>query len=75
MASVLAQEAYFGEEVMAQCTAQGYPATEMKELKEEICKIYPSYPSLVFEENWTKCQESISQACKKAHTKLCKNKK
>ena len=76
MASVLAREAHFGEEVMAQCTAQGYgnkpglPATEMK-----VRKLYPSYPSLVFEEKWTKCQESISQACKRAHTKLRKSKK
>ena len=42
---------------MAQCTAQGYgdkpglPAVEMRELKEEICKLYPNYlnNSLVFE--------------------------
>ena len=80
MASVLAREAYFGEEVMAQCTAQGYgdkpglPAGEMRELKEEIRKLYPNYlnNSLIFEEKWTKCQESISQACKRARAKLRK---
>jgi hypothetical protein len=82
MASVLAREVYFGEEVMAQCTAQGYgnkpglPAAEMQELKGEMRKLYPNYlsNSLVFEEKWTKCQESISQACKRARAKLRKNK-
>ena len=44
MANVLAQEAYFGEEEMVQCAAQGYgnkpgfPATKLQEL---ICKLYP----------------------------------
>ena len=38
MASVLAREAYFGEEVMALCTAQGYgdkPGLPCAELSEQ----------------------------------------
>ena len=83
MASVLARDVYFGEEVMAQCTAQGYgdkpglPFAEMQELKGEIRKLYPNYlnNSLIFEEKWTKCQESISSACKRARAKLRKKNK
>lgn len=71
MATVLAREAYFGVEVMSQCTAQGYgdkpglPVAELMALKEEIRRLYPNYlnNSLVFEEKWAKCLESISQAC------------
>ena len=80
MAAVLAREAYFGEEVMAQCTAQGYgdkpglPAAELGALKEEIRRLYPNYlnNNLIFEEKWTKCLESISSACKRARAKQAK---
>ena len=47
----------------------------MRELKEELRKLYPNYlnNNLIFEEKKTKCQESISQACKRAHAKLKKD--
>jgi hypothetical protein len=53
MASVLAREAYFGEEVMARCTAQRYgdkPGLPCAEMKEETHALYPNYLSnrLVF---------------------------
>ena len=58
LAVALAREAFFGEEVMAQCTAKGFggkpglPHKEMMSLKEEIHKLYPNYWNnpLVFEE-------------------------
>ena len=40
---------FFGEEVMAQCTAinwgdtPGLPHKEVMELKKELCKLYPNY--------------------------------
>ena len=77
MAAVLAREAYFGEEVMARCTAQGYgdkpglPAAELGAMKEEIRRLYPNYLNNN-EEKWTKCLESISSACKRARAKQAK---
>ena len=77
LAVALAREAFFGEEVMAQCTAKGYgnkpglPHNELMSLKEEIRKLYPNYWNnpLVFEEKWNKCSEQISQACNRARSK------
>ena len=68
LAVALAREAFFGEEVMAQCTTKGHggkpglPHKELMLLKEEIRKLYPNYWNclVVFEE---KCYEQISQAC------------
>ena len=80
MSTALAREAYYGKEVMAQCTAQGYgdkpglPAAELGELKEEIRRLYPNYlnNNIIFEEKWSKCLESISSACKRACAKQAK---
>ena len=77
LAVALAREAFFGQEVMAQCTAKGYgnkpglPHNELMSLKEEIRKLYPNYWNnpLVFEEKWNKCSEQISQACNRARSK------
>ena len=73
MALALPREAFFGEEVIVQCTAQGYgdtpglPHKELMKLKEELRKLYPVYWNnpLAFEEKWSKCMSSISQACKR----------
>ena len=73
MALALAREAFFGEEVMVRCTAQGYgetpglPHKELMELKEELRKLYPIYWNnpLAFEQQWSKSLSSISQACKR----------
>ena len=84
MALALAREAFFGEEVMVKCTAQGYgdtpglPHTELIALKEELRKLYPIYfnNALAFEEQWSKSLSSISQACKRLRSaKKNKNKK
>ena len=62
MASVHAREAYFGEEVMAQCTARGYGYKP---------GLNPDN-NLIFEEKGSKCLESISSACKRARAKPAK---
>ena len=77
LAVALAREAFFGEEVMAQCTAKGYggkpglPHKEMMLLKEEVRRLYPNYWNSphVFEEKWNKCSEQISQACNRIRAK------
>ena len=80
MAMTLAREVYFGEEVMGRCTAKGYgnkpglPIQELKALKEDMRNLYPQYlnNAVAFEEKWTKCLDSISQACKRARKKQAK---
>ena len=77
LAVALAREAFFGEEVMAQCTAKGHdgkpglPQQELMALKEEIRRLFPNYwnSPLVFEEKWNKCSEQISQACNRVRAK------
>ena len=77
MAVVLAREAFFGEEVMRQCTAKGYgdkpglPLAELMQLKEEIRKCYPHFvPSQAeFEEKWVKICDALRQVCKRMRRK------
>ena len=77
LACKLAREAFFGEEVMVQCTAAGYanrpelPQPELLELKEVIRKHSPQYWSSPHEFGllWTKCLEAISQCCKRLRKK------
>ena len=79
----LAREAYFGEEIMVQCTAHGYgdtpglPLVELQQLKEEVRRHYPKYwnSPQEFELKWKACTESISQGCKRMRLKLLKKKK
>ena len=62
LAVALAREAFFGEEVVAQCSAKGYggkpglPHKEMMLLKEEVLRLYPNYWNSLhmFEEKWNK---------------------
>ena len=76
LAVALARKAFFGEEVMAQCTAKGYggkpglPHKKMMLLKEEVRRLYPNYwhSPHVFKEEWNKCSEQISQACNRIRT-------
>ena len=72
LAVVLAREAFFGDQVMGQCTAKGHgdkPALlhqELTELKDVIKGAYPQYWNSphTFESQWNKCTDQISQACK-----------
>ena len=81
LAVALAREAFFGEEVVAQCSAKGYggkpglPHKEMMLLKEEVLRLYPNYLNSphMFEEKWNKCSEQISQACNRIRAKRRKH--
>ena len=76
MAVVLAREAFFGEEVMLQCTTKGYgelpglPLAELMQL-EEIRKLYPHFVTsqVQFEGKWVKISDALSQACKRMRRK------
>ena len=77
LAVVLAREAFFGDQVMGQCTAKGHgdrpalPHQELMELKDVIKGAYPQYWNSphAFESQWNKCTDQISQACKRARNK------
>ena len=65
---------------MVQCTAQGHgdkpglPITELMLLKDEIRKTLPQYWNAPQEIEllWSKCTDSISQACKRLRGKINK---
>ena len=73
MAVALAWDAFFGEDIMRQCTAKGHgekpglPLAELMELKEEIHRLYPHFirSQIEFEGKWVKICEALSQACKR----------
>ena len=78
----LARDAFFGEDVMIQCTTHGYgetpglPLAELLQLKEEVRQHYPKYwtSPQEFELKWKTCTEAISQGCKRMRTKKYKMK-
>ena len=69
----LAKEAFFGEEVMRQCTPLGMrglpalPKEELACLKTTLIGLFPAYRRnpAEFEEVWESCIVSIQQACKR----------
>lgn len=75
IAQLLAREAFFGEDVMAQCTPQGtraepaLPRKELLELKRLMFMKLPHESHASFESIWSKCMTSIEQACKRARRK------
>ena len=77
LALILAQECFFGEDVMIQCTPQGgsvnseLPYAELVQLK-EIQKTFPlcwNVPQEI-EWLWSRCLASIGQACKRLRSNL-----
>ena len=72
LAMKLAREAYFGEEVMAQCTVMGcrdypgLPSDELCSLKETIFGQFPAFwkNPVEFESVWVACVDAIGQTCK-----------
>ena len=80
MAGILAKEAFFGEDVMLQCTAKGYgdkpglPGAELLQLKDQMQKLYPHFmhSPAEFEEKWVKICDALSQACKRLRRKAGK---
>ena len=80
LAQLLARECFFGEDVMVQCTAHGHgdkpglPITKFMLLKDAIRKTLPQCwnASQEMELLWSKCTNSISQACKRLRGKKTK---
>jgi hypothetical protein len=72
LAVKLSREAYFGENVLAQCTVNGYrelpalPLAELNDLKQKMLMQFPKYWNSVqeFESLWLSCTEAIGQAAK-----------
>ena len=69
----LAQDAFFGEDVLRCCTVMGcreqpgLPIRELNELKQAMFAKFPQYwPNPVeFEVLWTLCVDAIGQLCKR----------
>ena len=74
LACKLAQEAFFGNDVLKQCIPSGnrelpaLPVKEVADLKKVIFMQFPQYwrSPVEFEPVWKKCLEAIQQACKRA---------
>ena len=80
LAVKLAREAFFGPNVMMQCTTMGHgrfpglPSKELNDLKQTIFSLFPKYWSspAIFEGLWRNCAESVGQACKRLRTESAK---
>ncbi len=72
LASKLAREAFFGEDVMARCTVNGFrelpalPLAELNALKQTLFTQFPEFwgSPIEFESLWSVCVDAINQACK-----------
>jgi hypothetical protein len=77
LATKLAKEGFFGDDVLAQCTVSGerdYPGLPVEELMQLKHAVYMQFPQYwnspqEFEPLWTKCKASIGQACKRLRSK------
>ena len=73
LAQKLANQAYFGENVLKKCTVVGfrdYPAlaqAELNKLKQTIFNLFPQYWAnpTEFEATWSTCAEAIGQLYKR----------
>lgn len=73
LATKLAREAFFGEDVLVKCTVAGerdwpgLPSEELRQLKHALYMQFPQYwqSPQEFEPLWKKCTESIGQTCKR----------
>ena len=73
LAQKLANQAYFGENVLKKCTVMGFrdypalPQAELNELKQTIFNLFPQYWAnpIEFEATWSTCTEAIGQLCKR----------
>ena len=80
LATKIAHEAFFGEEVLAQCTVSGFrqlPALPLKELNQLKQTMFTQLPEfwgnpIEFESVWALCSDAINQACKYARVNLQK---
>lgn len=73
LATKLAREAYFGEDVLAKCTVAGdrglpgLPIEELRQLKQTLFAQFPTYwrSPHEFEPLWTTATTSVGQLCKR----------
>lgn len=73
LATKLASQAYFGEQVLKRCTVLGYreqpslPIDELNDLKQKLFSLFPQFWTnpLDFEPTWGACVEAIGQCCKR----------
>ena len=73
LATKLAKEAFFGDDVLIQCMVSGerdypgLPEEELMQLKHAVFMQFPQFwnSPQEFEPLWTKCKASIGQACKR----------
>ena len=80
LAVKLAREAFFGEDVLAQCTVSGLrqlpalPLAELNQLKQTMFAQFPEFWSnpIEFESVWAACSDAVNQACKHARSNLQK---
>ena len=80
LAVKLAREAFFGPDIMSQCTTMGQgrfpalPSKEFNDLKQTIFSMFPKFWSspVVFEGLWRNCAEAVGQACKRLRTEVGK---
>ena len=76
LATKLAREAFFGDDVLMQCIVAGeqdypgLPEEELKQLKHALFMQFPRFwhSPQEFEPLWKKCQASTGQACKRLRT-------
>ena len=77
LAQRLAQDAYFGENVLKRCTVMGYrdkpalPWEELNNLKQKVFGLLPQFWNnpLDYESTWERCVVSIGQLCKRTGKK------
>ena len=73
LATKLASQAYFGEQVLKRCTVLGYreqpalPIDELNDLRQKLFSLFPQFWTnpLDFESTWAACVEAIGQCCKR----------
>ena len=77
LATKLAHEGFFGDQVLGLCTVMGYreqpglPSQELNELKQALFEHFPQFWSspVEFEPLWALCADSIGQTCKRLRQK------
>ena len=79
LAQRLAQESYFGDDVLEKCTVMGcrdspaLPIKELNDLKQKIFSLFPQFwnNAAQFESVWVSCFNAIGQRCKRINRKNC----
>ena len=82
LSQVLAREAFFGKDVILQCTPKGkfsvgLPRAELQLLKNTMFSMFPKYRTcpIHFEPIWKKCVTAIEMACRRERNKEDKGQK